>query len=188
MVSRPQSFRSLRALIDQVPSAVETNKAFSELLDDTNDRVVGIVAASLLESSLETTLVFKLKKIGAGNTDGIFKGDAPFSSFSAKIKLARAINLIGEPARHDFDCIRQIKSALAYTRRTKIGFETKEVRTVIERIDYPPFGNRGRNEPGLSRYCFFAACLIYSRMLMEMATPGNHSSSKKTLARAWKFQ
>jgi hypothetical protein len=102
--------------------------------------------------------------------------------------LARAINLIGDPARHDFDCIRQIRSAFAYTRRTKIDFETLEVRTVCERINFPIFGDDTIKAPGVSRYRFFAACLIYSRMLMEMSTPGNHPSSRKTLARDWKYK
>jgi hypothetical protein len=184
MVSRPRSFRSLRTLIQQIPTKVETNQAFSELLKDTNDRAVGIVAAALLESALETTLVFKLKKIGADNTNEIFRGDAPFGTFSAKIKLARAINLIGDPARHDFDCVREIRNAFAFTKRAKITFETSEIAVVCERINFPVFGDDAIKERGISRYRFLSSCILYTKMLMEMATPGRHPFSKKELGRA----
>jgi len=183
MISRPRSFRSLRALINQIPDKDETNKAFSDILNDTNDRATGIVAASLLESSLESTLVFRLKKIGASNTNEIFRGDGPFASFSAKIKLARSINLIGERARHDFDCIREIRTAFAYAKRARIDFDTKEILTVCERIDFPLGTDEKIRESGISRYRFLSACIVYSRLLMESASPGNHPWSRKILGR-----
>jgi len=188
MISRPRSFRSLRALINQLPTKDETNQAFKELNNDPNDRVVAIVGAALLESTLQTALAFKLKKIGAQDTNNIFRGDdAPFGSFSDKIKLARAINLLGDPARHDLDCIREIRSAFAQTRRTGLTFETAEITTVCVRINFPIFGET-RKEQGMSRFRFLSACILYSRMLMEMATPGHHPFSKKELSRSWKHR
>lgn len=183
MVSRPRSFRSLRLLIQQIPTNDETNQAFRELLEDHNDRAAALVATALVESSLEKTLVFKLKKIGAHDTDEIFRGDAPFSSFSAKIKLALAIGLLRDPARHDLDCIREIRNAFAYTRRTKLTFETPEVARVCERLNYPIFGEDTTKGPGISRYRFELTCIMYARMLMEVATPGNHYFAKKELGR-----
>jgi hypothetical protein len=165
MTSRPRSFRSLRALIHQLPTRDETNQAFSELSGDPNDRSIAIVGAALLESTLQTALAFRLKKIGASDASEIFRGDdAPFGSFSAKIKLARAINLLGDPARHDLDCIRAIRNAFAQTRRIKLTFETAEIATV----------------------CKLSGCILYSKMLMEIATPGHHPFSKKELGRSWR--
>jgi hypothetical protein len=188
MSSRPRSFRSLRALIHQLPTEGETNQAFRELANDSNDRAVAIVGAALLESTLQSALMFRLKKIGARNTIDIFRGDdAPFGSFSDKIKLGLAINLLGNPARHDLDCIREIRSAFAQTRRTSLTFETAEIATVCVRINFPIFGDDVRKEKGMSRHRFLSACILYSRLLMEMATPGNHPFSKKVLSRSWKY-
>jgi hypothetical protein len=186
MGSRPRSFRSLRTLIHQIPTTGETKQAFSEILNDTNDRAVGIVSAALLESALERALVFKLKKIGAGDTSEIFRGDAPFGTLSAKIILARSINLIGDPARHDFDCVREIRTAFAHTKRAKITFDTPEIAVVCKRINFPIAGDDVSKEPGISRYRFLSACLLYTEMLMEMATPGYHHFSKKELGRSWR--
>jgi hypothetical protein len=187
MTSRPRSFRSLRAIIHQLPTRDETNQAFSELSGDPNDRSIAIVGAALLESTLQTALAFRLKKIGASDTSEIFRGDdAPFGSFSAKIKLARAINLLGDPARHDLDCIREIRNAFAQTRRIKLTFETAEIATVCKRINFPIFGDDTSKEKEMSRYRFLSGCILYSKMLMEMATPGHHPFSKKELGRSWR--
>jgi hypothetical protein len=187
MISRPRSFRSLRALIHQLPTGDETNQALRELSHDPNDRTVAIVGAALLESALQAALTFKLKKIGTNRAGEIFRGDdAPFGSFSAKIKLARAINLLGDPARHDLDCMREIRNAFAQTRRTKLTFETAEVEAVCKRINFPIFGDDTSEEKEMSRWRFLSGCILYSRMLMEMATPGNHPFSKKELSRSWR--
>lgn len=187
MTSRPRSFRSLRALIHQLPTGDETNQALRELSHDPNDRTVAIVGAALLESALQGALTFKLKKIGASRTSEVFRGDdAPFGSFSAKIKLARAINLLGDPARHDLDCMREIRNAFAQIRRTKLTFETVEIAAVCKRINFPIFGDDTVEEEGISRFRFLSGCILYSRMLTEMATPGHHPFSKKELGRSWR--
>jgi hypothetical protein len=189
MTSRPRSFRSLRALIHQLPTRGETNQAFKELSDDPNDRAVAIVGAALLESTLQASLAFRLKKIGATDTNEVFRGDdAPFGSFSAKIKLARAVNLLADPARHDLDCIREIRNAFAQTRRKKLTFETAEIGAVCVRINFPIFGDDTTKEEGITRFRFLSGCILYSRLLMEMATPGYHPFSKKVLGRSWRYR
>jgi hypothetical protein len=189
MTSRPRIFRSLRALIHQLPSGDETNQALRELSSNPDDRTVAIVGAALLESALQAALTFKLKKIGANRTSEIFRGDdAPFGSFSAKIKLARAINLLGDPARHDLDCIREVRNAFAQIRRTKLTFETVEIAAVCKRINFPIFGEDTVDEEGMSRWYFLSGTILYSRMLVEMATLGHHHFSKKQLGRSWRYK
>jgi hypothetical protein len=186
MVSRPRSFRSLRDFTSSVPNSDEAHRFFQELISDPNDRAASITGAAYLESSLEDTITYKLKKIGAKSVDELFRGDAPLGTFSAKIKFAFAIRLFGERTRHDFDCIREIRNAFAHS-KLKATFETPEIQMVCWRISFPKWGSgpgsMKRDEPGATRVRFLATCTLYNEMLGEMATPGNHYFSKKFLGR-----
>ena len=184
MISRPRSFRSLSEFTRLIPNKTEAKRIFHELLDDPNDRAAGITAAAYLESSLQNTLIYKLKKIGADNTDTLFRDDGPLGTFSAKIILASAIQLLGEKATHDFDCIRVVRNAFAHS-KLKATFGTTEVENVCLRLSFPNWDRSLDSEPKdkLTRIRFLATCTLYNEMLAELATPGNHHFSKKILAR-----
>lgn len=186
MAFRPEGFRDLREFTSKSPASKEAHRLFHELLNDPNDRAAGITAASYLESSLEGTLTYRLKKIGATMVDEIFRGDAPLGTFAAKIKFAFSIGLLGEKTRHDFNCIREIRNAFAHS-KLQATFETPEVKSVCWQIGFPrwPSGTGAvkKEEKGAPRLQFAASCTLYNEMLAEMATPGNHPFSKKFLGR-----
>jgi len=46
--------------------------------------------------------------------DDLFGFDAPFGTFSAKIRLAYAFRLIDQDLRDDFDRVRDIRNAFAH--------------------------------------------------------------------------
>lgn len=186
MAFRPEGFRDLRKFTSRLPDSKEAHRLFHELLNDPNDRAAGITAASYLESSLEETLTYRFKKIGATSVDEIFRGAAPLGTFAAKIKFAFSIGLLGERAQHDFNCIREIRNAFAHS-KLRATFETKEVQSVCWQIGFPKWpsgpGARKREERGSARIHFAGSCTLYNEMLAEMATPGSHPFSKKFLCR-----
>ncbi len=181
MSFRPRSFRSLREFTSAVPK--DAHKIFHELMDDPNDRASGITAAAYLESSLEDTLTFKLKKVGAVDVSELFRGDAPLGTFSAKIKFAFALQLFGERTRHDFDCIREVRNAFAHS-KMKATFETPEIVNVCARISFPKWGRApDEGDPRLVRIRFLASATLYYEVLAEMAKPGNHQIARRWLRR-----
>jgi hypothetical protein len=186
MAFRPEGFRDLREFSGRLPDSKEAHRLFHELLNDPNDRAAGITAASYLERSLEETLTHRFKKIGATSVDEIFRGAAPLGTFAAKIKFAFSIGLLGERAQHDFNCIREIRNAFAHS-KLRATFETKEIQSVCWQIGFPKWpsgpGARKREERGSARIHFAGSCTLYSEMLAEMATPGNHALSKRFLGR-----
>lgn len=187
MAFRPKSFHDLREFTSKLPaSSKEAHRLFHELLSDPNDRAAGITAAAYLESSLEETLTYRLKKIGATSVEEIFRGDAPLGTFAAKIKFAFSIGLLGERARNDFNCIREIRNAFAHS-KLRATFETPEVQRVCWQIAFPKWpsgpGATKKEEEGAARLQFAGSCTLYNEMLAEMATPGRHPFSKKFLCR-----
>jgi hypothetical protein len=184
MAYRPQNFRALRDFTNQIPPSDEAHRVFHELLSDPNDRAAGITAASYLESSLEETLIYRLRKIGADSVAEIFRGDAPLATFAAKIKFGFSIGLLGARTRADFDCIREIRNAFAHS-KLRATFETSEIQLTCWQITFPKWGSgegaMQKEERGATRVRFAATCTLYNEMLAEMATPGNHHFSKKIL-------
>ncbi|MGP0088474.1 MAG: hypothetical protein ACLPKB_00685 [Xanthobacteraceae bacterium] len=185
MVSRPRSFRSLKEFTSALPHPDEAHKLFHELLDDPNDRASGITGAAYLESALEDTLTFKLKKIGTrDDLSELFRGDAPLGTFSAKIKFAYAIGLFGDRTRHNFDCVREIRNAFAHS-KLKATYLTPEIVNVMLRIDFPNWAGghpEHKDDPRMIRERYLASIVLYTEMLEE-TTKRYNSWTRKMLAR-----
>ncbi|MGM4967818.1 MltR family transcriptional regulator [Tardiphaga sp. 1201_B9_N1_1] len=64
---------------------------------------------------------------------GLFEGEAPLSSFSAKIKIGYALGLYGKIVRDDLDTIRTVRNAFAHS-TVHLDFKTPAVSVVCNRL------------------------------------------------------
>jgi hypothetical protein len=126
--------KRLQKIADQIPDdAVVWDQLQHHDHDDDPwaDHLIAIVAASYVEHALEVALVASMVKLSTSERDGLFTYErkGPLADFSSKIKLSRALGIIGPQTRADLDHVRNIRNAFAHTLQP-IGFETAEVAEV----------------------------------------------------------
>ena len=94
---------------------------FDDLADlgtvDQLDRISGIIQVTHLEDRLIVALSRHMRSLSQSDHDFLFRGDAPFASFSAKIRLGYALSIFGRSTRNDLDTIREIRNAFAHSTR-----------------------------------------------------------------------
>ena len=106
------------------------------LLKSESDRGVVLVSASFIEYSLQELLSTKLTLTNKQKRD-YFKGNGFLSTFSSRIKLARAIELINEETFNNIEAVRGIRNSYAHE------FEDKKLidyKNQIDKIKIPDIG------------------------------------------------
>lgn len=94
------------------PYSVAAYAAFQENYRQESDRGVVILAGSYLERALEQRLRGYL--VDHKNTDALFEGYGPLSSFAAKIDIAFSVGLLTVPIRSEFHRLRKIRNFCAH--------------------------------------------------------------------------
>lgn len=110
---------------------------------------MAIITAVQIDDALETALLRKMT-ILEDEVDEVFVGDSgPLSTFSAKIKMAYALGIIGRDTRRDLVIVKNIRNAFAHARRP-VRFTTEEITVACAQLmflnriekpegpDYPP--------------------------------------------------
>jgi DNA-binding MltR family transcriptional regulator len=97
------------------------------------DRAAAILVASDLDNALERTILTRMISLNRTQYEELFVNNAPLASFSAKIRMAHALGIIGKQVRIDLDCIRPIRNAFAHARKA-IHFDTPEVAEACKRL------------------------------------------------------
>jgi DNA-binding MltR family transcriptional regulator len=85
-------------------------------LTDESDRGCMLVAAALLEESLELRFrdLFQSKEIPKSVQDSLFGSNGPLATFSSKIKMAYAIGLLPKETFTDLEEIRKMRNQAAH--------------------------------------------------------------------------
>lgn len=85
-------------------------------LTDESDRGCILVAAALLEESLEFRFrhTFQSKKIPQSVQDSLFSSNGPLATFSGKLKMAYAIGLIPKETFRDLEEVRKLRNQAAH--------------------------------------------------------------------------
>lgn len=91
-----------------------------------DDRTAGIIAATTIDVSLERAIRTRFRPLKPSDSDAIFAGTGPLSTFSGKIQIAYAMGLIGPQTRHDFTTIKDIRNVFAHSTRN-YSFQTKQI-------------------------------------------------------------
>lgn len=136
MASQPKSIKSLRRLYRTPPTSDELRSILHGMLSESNDRTVVIVSSSLLDSALRDVLLRKFRQLDDEEIADLFDADSVLSTFSAKIKMAYALNICGPDIRDDLHCIREIRNAFAHS-RIALSFDTTHVSNVCARLKFP---------------------------------------------------
>jgi hypothetical protein len=92
------------------------------------ERGIPIVAASILEQTLEAALLSRMPHLTTREKEQLFgpNGDPLLATFSAKTRLSYALRVINKETRDDLDLIRYIRNAFAHI-HGHIDFDTPEI-------------------------------------------------------------
>lgn len=89
-----------------------------------------ILLATVIEDMLEATLRNKMSKLSPDEDARLFGPDAPLGSFSAKIRMAHALGMLGREQMRMCDVLREMRNACAHSRRS-ISFKHKALRDML---------------------------------------------------------
>jgi hypothetical protein len=124
--------RSLHHVVNQRVPKDDLPKLLAELRN-MHDRAAAIVAATFVEDALEDTLLSRMARLSKAEHDRLFRGDAPLSTFAAKIRVCRAFKLLSKTWADEITAIKDIRNAFAHA-RISINFSTPEITARIKRI------------------------------------------------------
>jgi Mannitol repressor len=106
--------KALRTASKRRPSDSELDAIFTEIRLG-GERGSVLLAASMIENVLEGAIAFRFGHLSKSDLDDLFTGTAPLATFSAKIKIAYAMGVIGKNTRHDLDSFREMRNAFAHS-------------------------------------------------------------------------
>lgn len=127
---------SLNSITKKRPSRKETIKAMA-YVRDLDVRTMVIVVSALLEHGLERLIRSKMVRISSDAYDRLFFGTGPLSSFSEKIKIARAFGVVGPKVAHDFDIFNDVRNVFAHAAHP-ITFRNKKLYNRLDGIHIMP--------------------------------------------------
>lgn len=81
----------------------------------------------MIDDALSTGLRIKMPNINSNEASRIFSYDGIAGSFSSRLKLAQAMDLIDRPTRKMIELIREMRNACAHARQ-ETTFSTPEIR------------------------------------------------------------
>jgi hypothetical protein len=100
-------------------------------------RAVVILQASMVEALLETAIQQKMRRdLSAEMKKDIFEFEGPVGSFSAKVTIAFALEIIGPKTKRDLDLIRLMRNQFAHCRKP-LRFDMPEVAEVCIHLLLP---------------------------------------------------
>ncbi len=119
-----KSFKELRKEVISIDEAQERLLA----MQSANDYEAAIVSASLVENLLSQVISTRFIELGSDRLEGIFgsAGSAPLATFSAKIKIAYALGMLGDKTRQQFERVNTIRNHFAH-HRNKVSFQDGSV-------------------------------------------------------------
>jgi DNA-binding MltR family transcriptional regulator len=138
---------SLKKFLKALPTREDIDKALAEITTD-GPRGAIIIGATLLEDALRVVIRRHMISLKKEEADQLFTGTAPLATFSAKIRLAYALGLIGPKTRGDLDNVRELRNAFAHGKMV-LRFETPEVAEVINTLNCLTTLDKGEFTPRL---------------------------------------
>lgn len=127
-----KAFRRLQ----RAPITSQDLEAIAKEVRGASDRATALIYAVALDAAIENCLKRRMVALSIEETDQLFRGVAPLSSFSAKINVAYALHAFGKKTKRDLHFIREIRNGFAHEPRV-LRFSVKEVSDLCSSLYYP---------------------------------------------------
>jgi DNA-binding MltR family transcriptional regulator len=121
--------KALRRFIKTRAPDEERNLIAKEVMAS-SPRAGAMVASAFLDEILKALILLHMESLSDSEIEALFEPERPLASFSSKIKVARALGIIGPKTSHDLNLMREIRNAFAHSLR-KMSFETPSVRQLL---------------------------------------------------------
>lgn len=125
----PELSEALKKLLKGRPTDEEVATLFHEMLND-GARGCVLAGTSFIEDVLRGAIAFRFGHLSAKEMRDLFEGTAPLSTYSAKIKMAYAMGIIGKRTRHDLEKLRELRNAFAHSTR-HLTFNLPEISNIV---------------------------------------------------------
>lgn len=106
----------------------------SELVGD-SDRAIAIVGGAIVESALKGALLERMPNLSKKLHDDIFDSRGALSTFSSKINIAAALEIISLATKRNANYIRAIRNIFAHSVQP-ISFGTPKIRAMCELLKH----------------------------------------------------
>lgn len=124
----------LSALTKAQPTLEHLDEIERELYGGASDRATAILCTSYLDNFLKVLIEDKLRKdLNSDDRGSIFGPDGFFGTFSSKIVICYALQLIGPVIRNDLNLMRVIRNSFAHS-RVSLAFKTPEIKAVCDHL------------------------------------------------------
>jgi hypothetical protein len=159
--------QTLSELSRTLPDENELREMFAAL-ETESDRGCALIAGSLLENILATTLQSHFADCGEAFRKKLFEGaDAPLSTFSAKIKLGRALAIYDQQIQSSFEKIKDIRNAFAHSLKP-LSFEHPSISAHVKAL-HPSNMPKAEGNLSAERIRYASFCLMFGRHLWAVA-------------------
>ena len=130
MVDDPAYLKNLRALTRSDPKVEHARDLERELYTPGNDRATAVLLGSFVDTHLGRLLASVMRSdLNSKDRKQVFEYEGAVGTFSTRIVMAYALNLVGPLTRLDLDLIRILRNEFAHS-RMPISFSTPEIRDV----------------------------------------------------------
>lgn len=157
------------------PKALEFDEFAEELLVETQQRALVILACAKIDAQLFALLDAFLLPKATKKSDGdeLLDGDNPLSTFSSRIKICRRLGLIDDRLADELDKFRAIRNQAAHwisftVEEPPLRDQFRNLRSLVEpRRSYKLTISRFFNTPALSELDSLKAVLLTLSVLLE---------------------
>jgi hypothetical protein len=88
----------------------EFDELWANMTDDGMPGTV-MIAVSHIDGLLKGAITYRMVNLTSDDEEVLFSGFGPLATFSARIRIAYALGIIGKKTRHDLDLMREIRNA-----------------------------------------------------------------------------
>jgi len=138
------------------------------MLQTESDRGCALIAANLLENTLEMTINCHIADGGKKFRDSFFvSSGAPLSTFAAKIKMGFALAIYDDEVLKAFGIVKDVRNAFAHALRP-LDFEHPTIVASCKKLHSKPLPGRHEDQSS-ARIRYSAYCYGMGKKLYEVA-------------------
>jgi hypothetical protein len=122
--------------LQRTPFTDQDMKLIGEEVRGASDRAMALIYAAMLDTVIEGCLKQRMIELSSTESEQLFRGLAPLSSFSAKINVSYAFRVFGAKTKRELNFIREIRNGFAHAQRS-LRFSTKELSELCAALYFP---------------------------------------------------